>query len=53
MMAKYVIIVGLLYLLWRTGYMDVRPFLGGFILAQIGITWMSVSHSKKLRSGSV
>jgi hypothetical protein len=47
MMGKYILVAALLFLVWRTGYLDVRPFLAGFLIAQIAVTWMSVAQSKK------
>jgi hypothetical protein len=47
MMGKYVLVAALLFLAWRTHYLLVLPFLGGFLLAQIGITCVAVAQSKK------
>jgi len=51
MMGKYVVVAALLFFAWRTGYLEVIPFIAGFLLAQIAITWMSVSQSKKTAIG--
>jgi hypothetical protein len=51
MMSKYVLIGLFLFLAWRTQYMQVLPFIGGFLLAQIAITWVSVAQSKKAKLG--
>ncbi|HEX5324515.1 MAG TPA: hypothetical protein VFW40_12060 [Capsulimonadaceae bacterium] len=47
MMGKYVLIGALLFIAWRTHYLLVLPFLGGFLLAQIGITCVAFAQSKK------
>lgn len=47
MIGKYVLIGALLFLVWRTGYLAVFPFLGGFLLAQIAIIWFTLRRMKK------
>lgn len=47
MIGKYLVIGALLYAIWRTGYLAVLPFLGGFVLAQVGIIVFTVRHMKK------
>ena len=51
MMGKYVLVAALLFIVWRTHYLQGLPFLGGFLLAQIGITWVSVAQSRKKTFG--
>ena len=47
MVGKYLLIGALLFIAWKTGYLAFFPFLGGFVLAQIGITVASVRQMKK------
>jgi hypothetical protein len=50
-LGKYVLIGLLLFAAWRTSYLELLPFLGGYVLAQIAITWLSVAQSKKAMLG--
>ncbi|SRR5579883_2723298 len=47
MIAKYLLVAALLFIAWKTGYLTLFPFLGGFVLAQIGITVTTVRQMKK------
>lgn len=47
MIGKYVLIGALLFLAWKTGYLAALPFVAGFVVCQIAITWLSVRQMKK------